>query len=153
MKTLKGFESFNEGRLDNLRKMQSDNNKEDELQKMKDYVVKTYTEDWFNTQLTDNVDNYIDEEEAEEFDGDYEETYRNLCMGGAIEYEMLDDMTKELEKMFPNLTFDDISDFVNDHMIDNCEWYDRLVFQRSTDEYKSASDRMFGDGINLDDLD
>lgn len=139
------YNSFNESRLDNLRKMRDDNTENNEIQKLKDYVNSTYTEEWFNSQLSDHVFDYVDEDDAADYDDDYEEAYKNLCMGGAIEYELLDEINNELEIKFPNLSEDEISEVTNDNLIDQCTWYDTFVFNRSGDKYQSAFDKMFGD--------
>jgi hypothetical protein len=49
-----------------------------------------YTSDWFNSQLEERVYDYISEEDAEDYDGDYAQTYKELSMGGTIEYDILD---------------------------------------------------------------
>lgn len=145
MRLLKKYETFNESRLNNLRKMRDDNTEVDEIQKLKDYVKSTYTEEWFDLQLSDHVFDYVDEDDADDYDGDYEEAYKNLCNGGAIEYDLLADMDNELKIKFPNLSEDEILEVTNDNLIDQCSWYDTFVFNRSGDEYKSAFDQMFGD--------
>jgi len=142
MRILKKYKSFTESRLNNLRKM-SDDGKSDE-EKILDYLKVEYPSDWFDSQLSDRVHDYVDEDDAEDYDGDYEEAYRNLCTGGAIEYDLLSDMEKDLSVKFPNVKNDDILDIINDYLIDTCSWHDSLVFNRSTDEYKSSFDKMFG---------
>lgn len=87
-----------------------------------------YTSEWFDENLSNMVFDYVDEDEAEEFEGDYEEAYRGYCSGGAIEYDLLDTMSREIEELDTKLSENEIYDLITQHMKDNCEWYDRLVF-------------------------
>ena len=57
---------------------------------VEDFLKENYTSDWFDQQLQDRVFDYISEEEAEDYDGDYAQTYKELSMGGTIEYDILD---------------------------------------------------------------
>jgi anaerobic ribonucleoside-triphosphate reductase len=101
------------------------------LEEVKSYLNKEYTEDWFNSEFYEKVYDYIDEEEASEYDGDYEETYINLCTGGAIEHDLIDEMTRDLEEKFPNIERDILLDLANDHLVDSCQWYDSLTISKS----------------------
>ena len=103
---------------------------------------------WFDRQLEDRVDDYITEEEAEDYDGDQVEAYKNLATGGAVEYDLLAEMNKMIcdEFSIPNeYAYDkkieprSVSDICHGHLIDNCSWYDKYVFnRRSTEPYKNS---------------
>lgn len=133
-----------------LKRFNENINNESELL---DYLAKNYSEDWFNNQFSERVYDYVSEEDTEDYDNDYEEAYTNLCMGGAIEYDLLGEIGKDVQSHF-GISQDDYfnnkisnrsaGDIVNDYMMDNCTWYDTGIFSRSTDEYQSISDKMFG---------
>ncbi len=110
------------------------------------YLQENYPSNWFDSELNERVYDYIVEEEAEDYDGDYVEAYRNLSTGGAVEYDLLEIMCRETSQHFSKgrdekIDKRSISDICHDHLIDTCSWYDRFVFnRRSTEPYKS----MFG---------
>lgn len=120
---------------------------------VEEYLQSKYTSDWFNSELDERVYDYISEEDAEEHDGDYVQAYRELSMGGAIEYDILDQMAKDAAEHFgiseeQKIETRTISDICHDHLIDTCSWYDTFVFdRRSTEPYKNK----FG-GSSYDDL-
>jgi hypothetical protein len=117
---------------------------------VEDFLKENYTSDWFDQQLQDRVFDYISEEEAEDYDGDPVEAYKNLSTGGAVEWDLITDMSKDTAEHFSydsekKIDKRTISDICHDHLMDTCEWYDRFVFDRkSTEPYKSMFDRMFG---------
>ena len=125
-----------------------------------DYISSNFPKEWFDEQLTDRVVDYVGEEEAEDFEGDYEEAYKNLCNGGAVEYDMMEDMAKDLQSHF-NITSEEYynnkidnrtaSEIVNDYLMDTCDWHDKFVFNKSGGEnYTSMSDKLFGkSNLNL----
>lgn len=128
------------------------------LEQIEKYLNDTYTSDWFNDELSNSVYNYISEEEAEDYDGDYEEAYKNLSSGGAIEYDLISYMVKDVEEKFSINQSDklddkrDLNDVVYDHLYNTCEWKDTFIFnKKSTDPYVSSFDRMFG-GNNSDNI-
>jgi hypothetical protein len=111
---------------------------------VEDYLKKEYTSDWFDSELSSRCYDYIDSEEAEDYDDDYEEAYKNLSTGGAIEYDLLEEMSKDTAKHF-NFDSDkkidnrDIGDICRDHLMDTCTWYDKYIFnRRSTEPYRSG---------------
>jgi hypothetical protein len=138
MKHLKLFENF-----DSVTEEQIEN-----------YLKEHFNSDWFDRELSDRVYEYIGEEEAEDYDGDYEEAYKNLATGGAVEYDLLEMMCKETSEHFSKdreekIDKRSISDICHDHLIDTCSWYDKWVFnRRSTEPYKS----QFGFGSTYQDL-
>lgn len=134
MKHLKQFENFS--------------TTEEEVE---NYLKTKFTSDWFDSELSDRVYDYIDSEEAEPHDDNYEEAYKNLSTGGAIEYDLLKVMSDDAEEHFKidseqKISKRSISDICHDHLIDTCEWYDKFVFnRRSTEPYKG----FFGFGDDL----
>ena len=105
------------------------------------YLNDTYTSEWFDMELSNRVNDYISEEEAEDYDGDYEEAYKNLATGGAIEYDLLEEISRDVVKRFNIEDYynSEYSDLVTDHLMDKCEWYDRFVFKK-----KGSSNDFFG---------
>lgn len=74
------------------------------------YLEENYPENWWNDQLSERVFDYINEEEVigegdedDESTWDYEsheDAYRNLATGGAIEYDILEQINNEVMKKF-----------------------------------------------------
>jgi hypothetical protein len=137
------------------------NESSSQLEQIEAYLKDTYTSEWFDSELSNNVYNYIGEEEAEDYDGDYEEAYKNLSTGGAIEYDLIAEITKDIEEKISINASDklddkrDLNDVVHDHLMDTCTWKDNFIFNRkSTEPYVSQFDRMFGGSTlgNLDDF-
>jgi len=130
-----------------LKKFNEDNSL---LEQIEAYLKKEYTSDWFDSQLHDRVYEYISEEEAEDYDGDYEEAYKNLSTGGAIEYDLLEEMIQDVIEKF-SISRDqklddkrDLGDVVNDHLFDQCTWKDTFIFnKKSSEPYISMFDQMF----------
>ena len=128
MKYLKLFEKF-------------ENITEEEIEK---YLQEHFPSSWFDSELSNRVNDYIDEDDAERYNGDLEKAYKNLATGGAIEYDLIRDMSMEVSQRFGLESEDkidsrNVTDICHDHLIDTCSWYDKFVFNtRSTDPYKSA---------------
>ena len=78
-------------------------------------------------------------------------TRRAMCNGGAIEYDLLEEIARDIQKKF-NISkdeyYDKYSGIINDYMMDTIEWYDRLVFNKSDQAYQSMSDRFLGKKID-----
>jgi hypothetical protein len=108
-------------------------------------------------ELSNRVYDYIDSEEAEDYDDDYEEAYKNLSTGGAIEYDLIEEIVDEISSKFSidrNTIIDgkrNVDDIAHDHLMSTCTWKDSSVFNRmSTEPYKSMFDRMFGTNWDSD---
>ena len=135
MKHLKLFENF-----DSVTEEQIEN-----------YLKEHFNSDWFDRELSDRVYEYIGEEEAEDYDGNYEEAYKNLATGGAVEYDLLKVMSDEVCENFEidadtKIDKRDVGDICHDHLIDTCQWYDKFVFnRRSTEPYKSPFGTSYQD--------
>ena len=117
---------------------------------IEDYLKSKFTSEWFDSELSERVYDYISDEDAEDYDGDLTEAYKNLSTGGAIEYDLLEYMSSETSDHF-NLPMNNkiesrsISDVCHDHLMDTCSWFDKWVFdRRSTEPYKSK----FGGGYD-----
>jgi hypothetical protein len=74
--------------MKHLRKFNEDNSL---LEQIEAYLKQEYTSEWFDSELHNKVYEYISEEEAEDYDNDYEEAYKNLSTGAAIEYDLLEE--------------------------------------------------------------
>lgn len=115
---------------------------------VEDYLKSQFTSEWFDSELSERVYDYISDEDAEDYDGDLVETYKNLSTGGAIEYDLLELMSQEASNHFnipinQKIESRSISDICHDYLMDTCTWFDKWVFdRRSTEPYKSK----FGGG-------
>ena len=125
-------------------------------EEIENYLKSNFSSDWFDSELSERVYDYISEDEAEDYDGNFEEAYKNLSTGGAIEYDLLKVMSDETSSHFKisseeKIDKRSISDICHDHLMETCEWYDKFVFNRkSTEPYKS----FFGDlDLNFDKTD
>lgn len=128
-------------------------------QQVEDYLKQNYTSDWFDSELNERVYDYVGSDEAEEYNDDYVEAYKNLSTGGAVEYDLLEEMSSETSKHFgipqdQKIDTRSIMDITHDHLIDTCSWYDKFVFnRRSTEPYKSFFGNSYDDlskNINWD---
>lgn len=123
-------------------KLFEDFNKNLSEKDIEEYLGKKYTPDWFNSELSERASDFLDEEDVKDFDGDYEEAYRNFAMGGAIEYDLIDEMIRDVKSTFKINPDDiieerDLYEICTDHMIDHCDWYDRFLFKKSGTEDKN----------------
>jgi hypothetical protein len=115
---------------------------------VEDYLKSQFTSEWFDSELSERVYDYISDEDAEDYDGDLVETYKNLSTGCAIEYDLLELMSQEASNHFnipinQKIESRSISDICHDHLMDTCTWFDKWIFdRRSTEPYKSK----FGGG-------
>jgi hypothetical protein len=154
---IKMFEEFKEG------EEISEENEKPDFEKLKEDIKKfmneKYTKEFFDQELFNRVYDYVGQddlvgegtEEEPEFDDEIK-YYKEHAMGGAIEYDILGEMSDEITEKFniTDKTKDEIEllDMTNDHLMNNCDWYDTFVFQKSTEEYKSPSERFFGKGLD-----
>ncbi len=134
-----------------LKRFNESDNLESEIE---EFLKKEFPTEWFDSELDERVYDYISTEDAEEYDDDMVEAYKNLCTGGAIEYDLCDVMTKDVCSKF-GLEGDQkvgersVMDITHDHLMDHCNWKDSFVFnRRSTEPYKSP----FGFNNSFDDL-
>jgi hypothetical protein len=153
--------------LKNYKVFESDLNSGISEIEIENYLKSKFTSDWFDMELSDRVNDYIDEDDAEPYDGDLEEAYKNLATGGAIEYDLLSEMVNDVADKFgldnkfkydKSIESRTISDIVNDHLIDECSWYDRYTFRKSNEPYRSSFSRLLGSDFGklskeFDDLD
>jgi len=108
-------------------------------QQIREYLLTNYPSDWWNNEFVNRVYDYIDEDDligyGTEENPDYkdeENAYRHLSTGGAIEYDLLDEIGKDIQKHF-NISekdyFDrDFDEVVEEHMTNMIDWYDKFVF-------------------------
>lgn len=129
LKRYKIFENiFDDSSENDENKEQIKNENEENILK---YLSENYPESWWNENFSDMVYDYVDEDMAEEHEGDYEEAYKAYAMGGAIEYDLLDSIFRELESSDDfnfEIEKDALRDLIIKHMKDTIEWFDRLVF-------------------------
>lgn len=121
---------------------------------IEEYVKKEFPSTWFDSELGERVDDYISSEEAEDYDDDPVEAYKNLSTGGAVEYDLIESMTNDVCHHF-GITKEtkfgerNITDIIHDHLMDTCTWKDNYVFnRRSTEPYKSHFGFGYSDLIN-----
>ena len=139
----------------------------DLLTEIKEYLLTNYPSDWWNREFSERVFDYISQDEVvgdgdedDESTWEYEseeDAYQNLCTGGAIEYDLLEDIRKDIIKHF-HLSEEEydrnkIYDIIENHMINMIDWYDALIFGENSDDFfglnKGVSDILkFPDEIN-----
>ena len=129
--------------LDIMKYIKRFNESDDLESQIEEFLKKEFPTEWFDSELQERVYDYIDTEEAEDYDGDLVEAYKNLSTGGAVEYDLCGVMSDEVCNKF-GLKHDqkigkrDITGIVHDHLMDHCTWKDNFVFnRRSTEPYKS----------------
>jgi hypothetical protein len=109
MKYVKTFESF------------------DNSEEIKKYLEDNYSEEWFNEQLDERAPDYVDsdwEEDGYESEADW---YMNHACGGAIEYDLLGEISKDVQRTF-GLTYDQAEPYVSEIFNQNCHWKDSFCF-------------------------
>lgn len=109
---------------------------------IKEYILVEYPSDWWNNEYNSRVYEYVDEDDCigdgdpdDESTWEYEsreEAYKNLCTGGAIEYDLLEEIRKDIINHF-HLTDEEynrnkIDDIVENHMCNMIDWYDKFIF-------------------------
>jgi len=134
MKHLRIYEEFeNENELNNS---------------IREYLIAEFPSDWWNEEFSNRVYDYVDEDEwigengdpDDELTWEYsgpEEAYQNFCNGGAIEYDLIEEIAKEIKQEF-HLNDDDfdknkIYTIIEDHMCNMIDWYDNLIFGKSSE--------------------
>ena len=132
---------------------------------IKMYLKEHYPQEWWNSEFGDRVFDYISDEEIvgngdldDESTWEYksaEDAYQNLAMGGAIEYDLLDLIRKDIIAIFhlTNKEYDEynIGDIVEDYMVDTCNWCDKFLFgkQEESDLLRKFKNLNNIDGIKL----
>ena len=110
---------------------------------IREYLLTEYPSDWWNNEFINRVHDYISEEDIAGYGDvenpetwdyeDEEDAYRNLSTGGAIEYDLMGEIGKDICKKF-NLSEDEfyyklnLSDLVEEHMCNMIDWYDSYLF-------------------------
>jgi hypothetical protein len=113
-------------------------------EQIENFLKEHFTSNWFDSELSERVHDYIDSDEAEDYDDNYEEAYKNLSTGGAVEYDLLKDMADDICENFKidadtKIDKRTVRDICHDHLMDTCTWYDKFVFnRRSTEPYKNS---------------
>lgn len=141
---IKIFEDDNEliiGRADTEINENFDSVTEEQIE---NYLKEHFTSDWFDSELSERVHDYISADEAEDYDDNYEEAYKNLSTGAAVEYDLLKDMSDDICENFKidadtKIDKRSVRDICHDHLMDTCTWYDKYIFnRRSTEPYKNS---------------
>lgn len=112
---------------------------------IKEYLLTQYPSDWWQSELMNRLDDYISEDDLigsgdpdDKSTWDYnenEDAYRNLCTGGAIEYDILTEIRNDIRDKF-HLTdqeYDrnEIGKIVEEHMCNMIDWYDKGIFGKN----------------------
>jgi len=164
---MKNFEEFykkNETMTDKAKKIfEAEGNfdviNNDLKSEIKEYLLTEYPSDWWNSEFQESLPNYISDEDYIGYDGDEddestweyespEEAYRNLCTGGAIEYDLLDEIRKDVRKHF-HLSEEEydrnkIGEIVEDHMCNMIDWYDKMIFGESAGDFLGFGNNKHG---------
>ena len=122
---------------------------------IREYLLNEYPGSWWDEEFSNRVSDYVDEDEyvgdgdpdddsTWEYSG-AEEAYQNLCNGGAIEYDLIEEIREDICKKF-HLTDEEyfkkgIDNIVEDHMCNMIEWYDSMIFGK---DKGSIADKFFG---------
>lgn len=69
-------------------------------QEIKEYLQTKYNEEWMCAEKSERVYEYIDEEEAEDYEGDFELAYHELCSGQAIESDIFGEIANDIKSKF-----------------------------------------------------
>jgi hypothetical protein len=116
---------------------------------IKEYLLTNYPSDWWNDEFSNRVYDYVgtddivgsgdeDDDSTWEFENE-EEAYQGLCMGGAIEYDLLDEIRKDIIEHFhlneEEYDRNDIGDIVEYHMCNVCDWYDKMLFGENSGDF------------------
>lgn len=121
-----------------------------------EFLKTNYSTDWFDRELSERVYDYVDSDDVNGSGDDenpewesHEDYYKDHCFGGAVEYDILSEINKDIAEEF-KITVDDIfklelDDIINDYFIESCPWHDKFVFRKSGQK-KPANffDSMFG---------
>lgn len=134
----------------------------EELKKqIKEYLNQEYTREWFNNEFSNRAHDYIEEEEAIEYgtedDPDYEEAYKNLCTGNAIEYDLLTEIGKDICNKF-DIDEDEyyynteLSEIANEHLKDKAsDWCDPYFGKSINDIFLGGQDKLMKNWDNITD--
>ena len=113
------------------------------IESIRAYLLNEYPSDWWNNEFRDRVNDYIteddivgygDSDDPETWDyEDEEDAYRNLATGGAIEYDIIGEIGKDIINKFNLKDYDEyfnlrIDDIVEEHMCNMIDWYDHFIF-------------------------
>lgn len=113
------------------------------IQSIREYLLTEYPSNWWNNEFYNRVYDYIshddivgngDEDDQKTWDyEDEEDAYRNLSTGGAIEYDIIDEIGKNIIKKFNLKDYDEyfnlgIGDLVEEYMCNMIDWYDHFLF-------------------------
>lgn len=137
--------------LDIMKYIKRFNESEDLESQIEDYLKKEFPTEWFDSELEERVYDYISEDEAEDYDGDLVQAYKNLSTGGAVEYDLCGVMTHDVCNKFglkedQKISKRSVMDIVHDHLMDHCTWKDNWVFnRRSTEPYKNPFRTSYDD--------
>jgi hypothetical protein len=111
----------------------------DLIHSVSEYLIAEYPSDWWESEFQNKLPEYITEEDCigygTEEEPDYEsdeEAYKELCTGGAIEYDLIDEIYKDIKDKF-NLTEEEcdkihIFKLIEKHMCNMIDWYDHGIF-------------------------
>jgi hypothetical protein len=134
---------------------------------IKEYLLTNYPSDWWEENFQEKLPEYISEEdyigngdEEDESTWEYEspeDAYLNLCLGGAIEYDLIDEIFKNIKDKF-HLTEDEyfnngIDDIVEDHMCKMTDWYDKMLFGEESGDPFGMRKNIDGMMSNWNDID
>jgi len=147
MKNFKEFYKTDENIVEHVKNILDINEKFDVINndlktEIKEYLLVEYPSSWWNEELISRLDDYVtdddvigsgdpEDESTWEYESD-EEAYKNLCTGGAIEYDLLGEIRTDILKHFhlseEEYDRNEIGDIVEEHMINMIDWYDHFIF-------------------------
>lgn len=135
----------------------------EDIEIIKDFVQEYLDTNWpklrMDQFLSDTVSEYIDSDDLEGDSETYEDCYRRVSTGGAVEYDMIYEITKELckELKIDEVEFfdNDLDDLVTNHMVAKTDWYDKYLFGPKKIDFNAGVKNLMAsfDKYNKDDLD
>lgn len=138
-------------------------NRPELIESIREYLLNEYPSDWCDSEFSNRVYDYCSEDEWIGEDGDPddestweysgpEEAYQNYCNGGAIEYDLIEEIAKDIKKKFnlddKEFEKNNIYDLIEEHMCNMIDWYDTMIFGK---DKKNATD-PFGINKGVNDL-
>lgn len=138
-------------------------NRPELIESIREYLLNEYPSDWWDSEFSNRVYDYCSEDEWIGEDGDPddestweysgpEEAYQNYCNGGAIEYDLIEEIADDIKEKFhlDDKEFEkhNIYDLIEEHMCNMVDWYDTMIFGKNK---RNASD-PFGINKGVDDL-
>ena len=129
---------------------------------VREYLLNECPSEWWENEFQNRLSDYVseddrigegdsDDESTWDYDSD-EDAYRNLCTGGAIEYDLFTEIRNMVKNKFhisdEEYDRNKMDDIVEEHMCNMCDWYDHMLFGKDSNE----PDDFLGMKKGIDDM-